>query len=178
MAFEALGASAATMATVGTVSSVLGGLGTVASALGAIQQGQAAKKSANYNAQIQEHNAEIAQNNATLAGREGAANAAIEQQKARANVAGIKAAQAANGVDVNTGSAVDVRSSAAELGELNAITVRSNAVKQAYGYQTQAASDKAQAAKVLAEAVISTDHPHCRGRMFRGMDNKWPGVSQ
>lgn len=140
-----------------TAASVFGGLSTAASVLGSIQQGQAAKKSANYNAQVQEHNAQLSERNATLASQEGAANTAIEQQKTRAGVAGMKAAQAANGIDVDTGSAVDVRSSAAELGELNAITVRSNAVKQAYGYQTQAASDKAQAELDRQEAKSSED---------------------
>lgn len=115
-------------------------------ALGSIQQGNAAASSAKYNAQIQENNAKIAQQNSIFASEQGAANAGIEQQKTRAQVGAIKAAQAANGVDVNSGSAIDVRSSAESLGMLNAITIRSNASRHAYGYQTEAASDKAQAA--------------------------------
>lgn len=113
-------------------------------ALGSIQQGQAAAASDKYNSQVAANNAQIATNNATLAGQAGAANAEQAQMKTRAQVGSIKAAQAANGINVNKGSAVDVQSSASELGELNAITIRSNAVKQAYGYQTQAASDMAQ----------------------------------
>lgn len=115
------------------------------STLGSIAQGQEQAKAANYNAGVAANNATIAQQNASLAGAQGAANAAIEQQRTRATVGGIKAAQAANNIDVNTGSAVDVRSSAAELGELNAITIRSNAAKTAYGFQTQSSSDTAQA---------------------------------
>lgn len=115
-----------------------------ASALGSIAQGNQQAAAGKYNAQVQFNNAKIAQQNATFAGEQGAANAATEQQKTRAQVGEIKAAQAANGIDVNKGSAVDVRSSAAELGELNAITIRSNAARQAYGFQTQAASDMAQ----------------------------------
>ncbi len=113
-------------------------------AISSIQAGQQASQSAKYNAAVQDNNAQLATQNATMAGREGAANAAIEQQKTRAAVGGIKAAQAANNIDVNSGSAVDVRSSAAELGELNAISIRSNAARTAYGYQTQSASDTAQ----------------------------------
>ncbi len=122
------------------------------SALGSIAQGQQQSASAKYNAQIAENNAKIAAQNATFAGEEGAVNTEIAQQKTRSNVADIKVAQAANGVNVNTGSAVDVRASAAELGELNAMNIRSNAARQAYGYQTQAASDKAQAALDRQEA--------------------------
>ena len=57
--------------------------------------------------------------------------------KAAERAGAIKAAQAASNVDVNSGSALDVRSSAAELGELNALTIRSSAARTAYGYETQ-----------------------------------------
>lgn len=128
-----------------TLMAALTAASTAISVLGSVQQGKAAKASANYNAQVQQNNAALATQNATLAGRAGAANAEREQMKARANVGAIKASQAANGVNVNTGSAVDVRSGAAEAGLLNAITVRSNAAKEAYGNQTQATSANAQA---------------------------------
>lgn len=118
---------------------------TVVSALSSISQGQQQAASAKYNAKVQENNAETARQNANLASAKGAANAGREQQKTRATVGAIKASQAANGIDVNTGSTVDVQSSAAELGQLNAITIRGNAARQAYGYQTQEVSDKAQA---------------------------------
>lgn len=130
--------------TAGGVFSALSVAGALVGAAGAVGQGKASAESAKYNAAISANNAKLAQQNATLAGQEGAANTEIEQQKTRAGLGEIKAAQAASGVDVNSGSSVDVRSSAAELGELNAITVRSNAVRQAYGYQTQAAGDTAQ----------------------------------
>lgn len=126
------------------------------SAIGSIQQGKQQAAAAKYNAQVQENNATIAKQNATFVAQEGAANTEREQMKTRATVGAIKAAQSANGVDVNTGSAVDVQSSAAELGELNAITVRSNAVRQAYGFQTQAASDQAQAALDRQQAKYDT----------------------
>ncbi len=60
--------------------------------------------------------------------------------KTRGQVGAIEASQAASNITVGSGSAVDVRSSAAEMGELDALTIRSNAEKQAYGYQTQAAA--------------------------------------
>lgn len=137
--------SVGTAAALPALGSVIGAVSAVSSALGSINQGKSQAASARYNAQVQENNAQIAKNNATLAGQEGAANAGIQQQKTRATVGAIKAAQAANGVDVNSGSALDVRSSAAELGQLSAITIRSNAAKSAYAYQTGASSNEAQA---------------------------------
>ena len=110
---------------------------TAMSALGSIQQGKAAAASAKYNAQVQENNAEIARRNAQMAVEKGNAAASAEQMKTRANVGAIKAAQAASGVDVGSESSVDVRSSAAELGMLNTISIRSNAAREAYGYQTR-----------------------------------------
>jgi hypothetical protein len=146
-------AAAAAAANAGAIGLIGTGLSAASSIAGGMQQAQSAK----YNAQIQSNNAQIAQQNATFAGEEGAANAGAEQQKTRAQVGGIKAAQAANNVDVNSGSAVDVRSSAAELGELNAITIRSNAARTAYGYQTAAASDTAQAALDKQQAQYDTE---------------------
>lgn len=149
--------SVATASALPSATAVLGGLSLASSALGSIAQGRQSSASAKYNSEVQSNNAEIASRNATLAGQEGAANAAIEQQKTRANVGAIKSAQAANGVDVNTGSAVDVRSSASELGELNAITIRNNAVKTAYGFQTSATSDEAQSQLDKEQAKYDTE---------------------
>lgn len=110
----------------------------------AYEQGQAASKASAYNAKIAANNAQIATQNAQYAGAEGEANTAAAELKNRAQVGAIKTAQAANGVDVNSGSAVNVRSSQAELGELNALNIRANAARQAYGYETQSMSATAQ----------------------------------
>jgi hypothetical protein len=125
-------------------SAVIAVAGAAITGYGEYEQGQAAKKSANYNSEIAANNATIAQQTATRAANAGEEQAAVSEQKTRATVGAIKANQAAGNIDVNSGSAVDVRSSAEELGELDALTVRSNAAKTAYGYQTQAASYTAQ----------------------------------
>src|SRR5690242_19657087 len=48
-----------------------------------------------------------------------------------------RAGLAANGVDINSGSAVDVQSTTAATGEADALTIRNNAARQAYGQQVQ-----------------------------------------
>lgn len=116
-----------------------------AQAFGAIQKGRAQSESDKYNAGVASNNAAIAAQNATYAGEEGEANAARSEQKTRAQVGGIKTNQAAANIDVNSSSAVGVRASAASEGTLDAMTIRSNAARQAYGYQTQQASDLGQA---------------------------------
>jgi len=121
-------------------------LGGVTGAVGAYQQGQAEAGAARYNAALAKENAAVAQQNAVIASQSGEQQAAMQEQRTRATVGAIKAGQAASGIDVSTGSAVDVRSSAAELGELDALTVRSNAAREAFGYTQQAAGMKAQSA--------------------------------
>lgn len=128
-------ASLALAAVIG--SAVVGGAG-------AIQQGQAAKSAADYNAQVAQNNAKIATQNATWAAQEGEANAGEQGAKTKATVAATLASEGASGVDVNSGSFQNVRSSETELGMLDALTIRSNAARTAYGYETQATGDIAQ----------------------------------
>lgn len=131
----ALSSGIATAATIGS---------SAISALGSIQQSRANAASAGYNAKVAAQNAQIQTQNANFAGAEGEQNVAAEGAKTKAALAATLANQGASGVDINTGSAVDVRESEAKLGALNALTIRSNAAKQAYGFQTGAASDVAQ----------------------------------
>lgn len=133
--------SATTLAYVGLAASAAG---AVTGAVGSAQSGNAAAAAANYNSEIQANNAKLATQQAQWAGQAGEAQAGAEAQKTKATVGAIQAAQAANGISVNSGSAVDVRSSASELGQLSAINIRSTAARQSYGLETQASSDTAQ----------------------------------
>lgn len=56
-----------------------------------------------------------------------------------------RAALAAQGVDVSTGSARDVVGNDQALGALDALTIRNNAAREAWGFQTQAGSYRQQA---------------------------------
>lgn len=118
--------------------------GALTGAVGSIVQGQSAAQADKYNGQIALANATIQKRNADQAGLAGEEQAAISGMKTRATVGDTKANQAASGIDVNKGSAVDVRTSEQQLGKLDALTIRSNAAKQAYGYETEAMSDTAQ----------------------------------
>lgn len=141
-----------TLATIGTIASVAG---TAISAFGQIKQGKAAAASANYNAAISEQNANLSRQNAKWAAEQGHRDVHTQQMKNRAESGALLANQAASGVDVSGGSAVDVRSSAAELGQLNTLSVRTNAARRAYGYMTDAAGLDAQAALDRSSAKSS-----------------------
>lgn len=120
--------------------------------MGDMQKGKAVKAQAEYNASVAAANAQIAKNKAAMAGAAGTAQVEQAQLETRAKVGGIVAAQAAGNIDINSGSALDVRSSAKQLGELNALTVRSNAARTAYGYETEAASETGQQGLYKSEA--------------------------
>jgi hypothetical protein len=61
-----------------------------------------------------------------------------------AQLSSIKATQGASGLDVNRGSAVEVRASEANIGEENQAITRSNAARTAYGFEVQSVQDQAQ----------------------------------
>lgn len=139
----AITAAAPTLGSIATAAS----LGSAAiGGLGAIGQGRAAAASAGYNAKVAAQNAQIATQNSQFAGAAGEQEVGAAGAQTKARVAATEANQTGSGIDINTGSAVDVRESEAKLGMLNALTIRSNVAKQAYGFQIGAASDTGQAA--------------------------------
>lgn len=137
-----MGIGAGTAAVIGLAGTALSaGVGVI----GAITTANAQSDAAKFQAQVASNNAIIADRQAQTTIAAGEQQATISGLKTRATVGAIKAAQGASNVDVNTGSAVDVRSSQAELGMEDQLTIRSNAARQAYGYQVQSVSDTAQA---------------------------------
>lgn len=119
--------------------------GGVVGAVGAEQNAKATSEADFYQSQILQQNAQLAEQKAQFATEEGGAEAERKELATKANVGQIKAAQGASNIDVNSGSSVKVQRSAAELGALDAVTLRSNAARAAYGYQVQALSDTEQA---------------------------------
>lgn len=124
----------------------IGLAGGANNAYGQMQQAKAQSAADNFNADVAAQNAIIATQKQEWAGQEGAQEVAISQMKTAAKVGSIKANQGASGVEIGTGSNAQVIDSAREVGMLDALTIRSNAARQAYGYATEAQSDKAQEA--------------------------------
>jgi hypothetical protein len=151
--------TAATSALVAGVPLAASGL----SALGTLSQSRAASQAASYNAQVATQNAQIATTNANMTGAQGEAAVGVAGAKTRAAAAGELANQGASGLDVNKGSAVDVRASTAEVGELNALTIRSQAAQTAYGYQTQAAGYQGTAALDKFESTADQEGGELKG---------------
>lgn len=124
---------------------------TVMGAAGQIQQGQAAKKAGEYNAKVAEMNATLSERRA----RDALERGAVEEQRKRQEVAQLKgrqiASMAANGVDVGYGSPLDSIVDTAVLGEMDALTIRSNAYRENYDFKVDAANGRASASMARAE---------------------------
>jgi hypothetical protein len=135
------------------IAGIAGLAGAGISAIGTIEQGQATSNAAAYQAQVAQNNAIIAEQNATYASNAGLAQAAATSMKGASDFAKVKTAQAANNIDVNTGSAVNVQASERETNVLNSETVLNNAELQAYGYRAAATGYKATAGLEEEEAA-------------------------
>jgi hypothetical protein len=127
-------------------------IGTGVQMIGGYEQSQAQAASANYNAQVARNNQIIAQQNAQIALDQGNVAEQAQRQKTAQLIGADLAQEAASGVNPNSGSALDVRSSDAQIGELNALTTRYNAALKARDYENQASSFGAQAELYSAQA--------------------------
>lgn len=139
------------------IMAIAGIAGAGISAMGAEQAGQAQSADAAYQSQVAKNNAAIAQQNESWVSASGASKEAAEGMKTRAAVGQIKAAQGANNIDPNTGSAAAVSAGAAEMGDLDAMTIRSNTSREAYGYAVQSESDQAQSQLLAAESSQASE---------------------
>lgn len=119
--------------------------GSLLSAFGSAQQGQAQANMFNYQAGIAQMNKNIALQNADYERSVGEVSAQESGLRTKAEVGATTAAQASSGLDVNRGSAVDVRASETEIGQQNQAIIRSNASRRAYGYEVEAIQNTAQA---------------------------------
>lgn len=127
------------------LSLIMAAAGTATQAVGQIKSGNAAKRAGTAQkaakeseAQLSDYNAQVADIQATDAVQRGQQ----DEQRVRAGVRGMigkqRAGFAAGNIDVGFGSAVDVQADAAFLGEQDALTVRNNAAREAWGYSVQA----------------------------------------
>lgn len=129
--------------------------GAVAGAAGSVMGGISQANSAHYQAQVAANNALIEKQNAAYAASAGSAKTEQAGFQARSQLARVRAGEAANGLDVNSGTPADVQESEHEIGDLNTRTVSNNSALQVYGYQTQAVNYQAQSS--ADEAQVGGD---------------------
>ena len=138
--------------TIGIASLALAAIGTTTAVVGGISQANATKQQAAYQAQVAANNAKTATANAQQATEAGAAEGEAIGLRNRAAAGELLATEASSGVDVNSGSNVDVRASQDITGLEDVAQSQHNAFLKAYGYQTQATGYEAQAGLESATA--------------------------
>lgn len=100
--------------------------------------GYSAHEQGKYQEKVAKNNAKSAEYAAADAMARGAVAEQQQRAKTRAFIGQQKAALAANGIDISTGTGSLMLTDTAGLGEFDALTVRNNAMKQAYGFNSQA----------------------------------------
>lgn len=115
------------------------------SAYSAHEQGVARSQAMAYQAAVAKNNEALAEQYAQAETQKGAR---LEEEKRRETAqreGAIRAFAGASGVDANSGSPVRVTEDTASLGELDALTIRNNAQRAAFGYRTRGMDYAAQA---------------------------------
>jgi hypothetical protein len=129
--------------------------GGLTSAGGALLTGFAQGASYSYQAALAKMNAKLDLQNADYSRQVGEDQSAVAGLRGAQTQGKIKAAQGSSGLDVNSGSAVDVRAGQQKMTELDIATIRSNAARDAYNWQVKAAGDSAQASQYGRAAIFS-----------------------
>lgn len=102
------------------------------------EQAQAEREAGRYQAEVAEVNAKQADYRAEQAGRIGAIKEEQHRSQVRRMAGTQRATLAANGVDVGSGTAADLVDETYTLGEADALTIRYNAMNEAWGYRAEA----------------------------------------
>lgn len=118
--------------------------GGAVSAYGSIAKGNAEASAYNYKAGVAQVNTRIAEQNRDYAYAAGGREAARYGANAAQRMGKIITGQGASGLDVNSGSAVDVRASQRTADIADQKTIQENAGRRAYGFSVQAENFRAE----------------------------------
>jgi hypothetical protein len=128
------------------------GASGILGAFGASASADAEAASYNYKAAVASNNAKIAKMNADQATFAGGVAAQNNDLKTKNMVATQLVTQAANGLDVGSGTNVKLRESAEALGHLDTLTILSNAAKNSQGFKAQGMNFEAESGLYKAAA--------------------------
>jgi hypothetical protein len=137
---------------------------TVVGFMGSMQQGRAAQAQANYQAAVSRNNAQIAEWQAQDAIKRGQEEEDQHRRKVSQVIGAQRAGFGASGFDLGDATTIDILGDTAAMGEYDALTIRSNAAREAWGYRVQGSN-------YMAEAGLQT----ARGASARSAA-AWQGV--
>ena len=107
-------------------------------------QYQAQKAQGEYQKQMFDLNAKLAELNSQDAIRRGDQTASTLRRENKKLMGSQRAALAAQGIDIDSGSALDIQNETADLGYMDQITAKNNAWREAWGYKVESNNSLAQ----------------------------------
>ena len=131
--------------------------GAAMGTVGSYYSARNTKSNLQLQANLADTNAQIAE----LGAQSALAQGAKEEQRSRLQTTALKKSQrvalAANGVDLGQGSAAELLTSTDLMGDIDANTIKANALRSAWGYRTQATNYQNQA--LMDRAAAGTISP-------------------
>ena len=107
-----------------------------------VYSASAQRAAGKYEQQVAERNATIADQQAEQAKQIGNIDEERQLRRVRAALGSQRAALAANGIDVNSGTALDLQAETAGFGAADALNLRSNALREAWGFNVEATNQR------------------------------------
>lgn len=139
--------------------SALQGVGTMAQAY---SESESIRAQGAYQREMAELNASRAEDQSRDAYKRGEEEASVRRKRTKLAVGSQRAALAAQGISVDSGTALNIQQDTEALGALDEMTIRNNAIREAYGYRSQAADFRSQgdfaslSARANANATLLT----------------------
>ncbi len=125
---------------------------------------QLIEQGAETNAQIADYNARMAEARARDAIYRGRENEQRFRVDLRGFIGAQRASYAGQGVDVAQGSALEVQADTAYQGELDALTLRVNAAREAWGFRVEAEDERMQARAMRKLGTLEAESKRKVGR--------------
>jgi hypothetical protein len=139
------------------VASAAGTVGT------SIAQSGAEKAQGRYQQEMFNINAQFAELQGRDAIRRGDIEASHIKTGVKKTIGAQRAALAAQGVEIDTGSALEIQEDTRALGEMDAITVRNNAWREAWGYKVEAMNSRGQGKVAMQAAKFNSQQTLAAG---------------
>ena len=133
------------MCSFAAASLALTAVGTVQSYMGQKAQGKAEQQMYEYQAAVDRNNAQIAEWQAVDAEKRGKEEERRQRLLTQQKKGTQRTAFAAAGIDLGSDNVAETLADTEMLGELDALTIRSNAQREAYGYRVQGSNYNASA---------------------------------
>lgn len=135
-----------------TAAMMITGVQTISTFASQQREAKARQQQGTFEQQAYERNASLSDLQAADAVARGEQSAQIKGRDVRATIGDARTSYAGQGVQLDTGSAVDVQRDIASLGALDIATIRNNAAREAWGFTTQAENARFQGTLAKAGA--------------------------